>query len=56
MKNTLSPKKTANTPTFHTGVKAMIDRKIGGINVLDNQQILDEQSKLKNMRNGKIRP
>lgn len=41
---------------FHTGVKALIDRKIGGINVLKNDEILEEQTKLKNMRNGKVRP
>lgn len=56
MKNIIPTKKTAESQTFHTGVKALIDRKIGGINVLNNDQILDEKSKLKNMRNGKIRP
>ena len=56
MKNTIPTKKAAESQTFHTGVKALIDRKIGGINVLNNDQILDEKSKLKNMRNGKIRP
>ena len=55
MKNTIPTKKAAES-TFHTGVKSLIDRKIGGINVLNNDQILDEKSKLKNMRNGKIRP
>ena len=43
------------TVTFYTGVKALIDRKIGLINVLDNDQILLEKTKLKNMRNGKVR-
>lgn len=56
MKNLLPTKKTAESTTFHTGVKALVDRKIGGLNVLNNDQILDEKSKLKNMRNGKIRP
>ncbi len=56
MKNTIPTKKIADAATFHTGVKALVDRKIGGINVLKNQEILDEKSKLKNMRNGKIRP
>ena len=56
MKNSIPTKKAAEYQTFHTGVKALIDRKIGGINVLNNDQILDEKSKLKNMRNGKIRP
>lgn len=40
---------------FHTGVKSLIDRKIGSINVLNNTQILVEKTKLKNMRNGKVR-
>ena len=56
MKNTIPTLKTAKTNRFHTGVKSLIDRKIGGINVLDNRQILDEKSKIKNLRNGKVRP
>lgn len=40
---------------FHTGIKSIVDRKIGSINVLDNDQILHEKTKLKNMRNGKFR-
>lgn len=52
---------TKNTTTkvrdlFHTGVKSLIDRRIGGINVLNNAQILEEKTKLDNMRNGKVRP
>lgn len=52
---------TKNTTTkvqnlFHTGVKSLIDRKIGGLNVLQNSEILGEKSKIKNMRNGKVRP
>ena len=38
-------------PTSET----LIDRKIGLINVLDNEEILLEKTKLKNMRNGKVR-
>lgn len=41
--------------TFHTGVKSLFDRKIGSMNVLDNEQILGENSKLINVRNGKVR-
>lgn len=48
---------TTKVPTlFHTGVKSLFDRKIGGINVLNNTEILEEKSKIKNMRNGKVRP
>lgn len=47
--------KKIKTVTFYTGVKSLIDRKIGGINVLDNAQILLEKTKIKNMRNGKVR-
>lgn len=48
---------TSKTPgSFFTGVKSMIDRRIGGINVLSNHQILKEKTKLDNMRNGKVRP
>lgn len=42
--------------TFFTGVKTQIDRPIGKINVLSNRQIMDEKTKIKNMRNGKVRP
>lgn len=52
----LPKKPTNNLPnSFFTGVKSLIDRKIGGINVLSNHQILLEKSKLDNMRNGKVR-
>lgn len=40
---------------FYTGVKSLFDRKFGSINVLNNEQILGEQSKLVNVRNGKVR-
>ncbi|KIA90693.1 hypothetical protein [Kaistella jeonii] len=40
--------------SFYTGVKSLIDRKIGGINILSNHQILQEKEKLNNMRNGKV--
>ena len=55
MKNKKQAAIIAKTITFHTGVKSLIDRKIGGINILDNDQILIEKTKLKNMRNGKVR-
>lgn len=48
-------KPTLKKIKFHTGIKSIIDRKIGSINVLDNNQILHEKTKLKNMRNGKVR-
>lgn len=41
--------------SFFTGVKSLIDRRIGGINILSNEQILGEKPKLKNVRNGKVR-
>lgn len=47
--------KNTKTITFYTGIKSLIDRKIGGINILQNDQILLEQTKLKNVRNGKVR-
>lgn len=55
MKITKPTSKIAKVLTFHTGVKSLIDRKIGLINVLDNEEILLEKTKLKNMRNGKVR-
>ena len=50
-------KNTIKTPenSFFTGVKSLIDRRIGGINLLSNEQILGEKTKLKNVRNGKVR-
>ncbi len=45
-----------STITFFTGVKALKDRKIGLINLLTNRQILEEKTKLTNVRNGKVRP
>lgn len=48
-------KPTTKSVTFLTGVKSLFDRKIGGINLLTNHQILAEKSKLENMRNGKVR-
>lgn len=51
IKNTI----TKPTNSFFTGVKSLIDRRIGGINFLSNQQILDEKDKLNNVRNGKVR-
>ena len=47
--------KKEKTGPFFTGVKSVFDRKIGSINVLNNEQILGEQSKLLNVRNGKVR-
>lgn len=50
-------KNTIKTPetSFFTGVKSLIDRRIGGINFLSNEQILGEKTKLENVRNGKVR-
>ena len=50
-------KNTIKTPenSFFTGVKSLIDRRIGGINLLSNEQILGEKTKLENVRNGKVR-
>jgi hypothetical protein len=56
MKNTTKAKIKQNTIQFHTGVKCLVDRKIGSINILSNQEMAEEQPKLKNVRNGKIRP
>ncbi|WP_193812431.1 hypothetical protein [Kaistella flava (ex Peng et al. 2021)] len=56
MKITKPTAKNIKSIKFHTGIKSLVDRKFGGINVLDNDQILMEQSKLKNLRNGKVRP
>lgn len=47
--------KKEKTGPFYTGVKSLFDRKIGSINFLSNEQILDEQPKLVNVRNGKVR-
>ena len=49
-------KPTTKSATFLTGIKSLFDRKIGGINLLTNDQILAEKMKLENMRNGKVRP
>lgn len=45
----------AGKQQFFTGVKSVIDRKIGALNLLSNRQILLEKEKIKNMRNGKER-
>ncbi|UBB90388.1 hypothetical protein J4771_03260 [Candidatus Kaistella beijingensis] len=55
MKNKDKILKTKSTTTFHTGVATAIDRKIGVLGLLTNSQIFTEKSKLKNMRNGKVR-
>ncbi len=47
--------KKETTGPFYTGVKSLFDRKIGNINLLNNDQILGEHSKDINVRNGKVR-
>ena len=55
MKSTTNNTKIKTESSFFTGVRLLIDRKIGGINILSNEQILGEKPKLKNVRNGKVR-
>lgn len=54
MKLSTENKISKKSNSFYTGIKSLIDRKIGGINILSNHQILQEKEKLNNMRNGKV--
>ena len=56
MNNSTKAKINKKVIVFHTGVGSLVDRKIGSINLLSNDQIMLEKTKIKNMRNGKIRP
>ena len=55
MKNPLLSLQKKSTVIFHTGVKASIDRRFGALGLLSNDQIVEEKTKLNNMRNGKVR-
>lgn len=55
MKSTINNPKTSTESSFFTGVRLLVDRRIGAINLLSNEQILGEKPKLKNVRNGKVR-
>ncbi len=55
MNNSTTDKIKKKLIIFHTGVGLLVDRKIGSINLLSNEQIMYEKTKIKNMRNGKIR-
>ena len=40
---------------FHTGITSAIDRSIDAFGLLSISQIMGEKTKLKNLRNGKVR-
>ena len=56
MKLPLEKTNSNNTTNFYTGVRSLIDRRIGSINMLSIHEILKEKAKLNNIRNGKVRP
>ena len=56
MKLPLDKTNSSNTTNFYTGVRSLVDRRIGAINMLSIHEILKEKAKLNNIRNGKVRP
>jgi len=56
MKLPLDKTNSSNNTNFYTGVRSLVDRRIGAINMLSIHEILKEKAKLNNIRNGKVRP